>query len=252
MNKTLTRLLAAPVLALGLIAVNAGSSLAAVPADETYVGGTANQLRTHAYTYDPATGNYVHSTCSSLKAHREAANGVDSPLDPNSNDFVATVCGGGNDFIEAYTTASLNLNTALVDLTNVGFDYRTADITGAGQVYIALVLSNGEILYLDPTYCSSPLNGTYSTADFTGTTAAGACTVYSSTGASYTSDGTSSALDVYAAAHPGVVVKYDFIGFFNGTASTVTYHVDRVQLGTGYSYDYSKLYAHQCSTEASC
>lgn len=49
-----------------------------------------------------------------------------------------------------------------------------------------------------------------------------------------------------------MVALYDFIGFFNSTAATVTYHVDRIQLGTGYQYDYSKLYAHPCTTEASC
>lgn len=197
-SRSLRRLVAVPVLAVGLIAVNAATGMAAVPAGETYVGGTQNQLRTHAYTYDPATGKYVHATCSSLRAKAEVSNGIDSPAYANRNDYVATVCGGGNDFIEAYIQASLNLNTALADLTNVGFDYKTADITGAGQVYIALVLSSGEYLYLDPTYCSKPLNSTYSTADFTGTTAAGACTVYSSTGQSYTSDGTRNALDVYA------------------------------------------------------
>jgi hypothetical protein len=193
------------------------------------------------------------SDCGSLSWRDVGTNGKDSPIDTNDEALVANICPG--DFAEAYTNRSLRIDTPLADVQNISFDYRTATITGPGQVYIGIVLKDGTILYADPYYCNHPISGssTWSRADFTGTTAAGACTIYDSNSVAWTSDGAQSALDVYATAHPDAVVSYTFMGFFNTTGSTVTYVVDRIALGTNRLYNYNNRHAVYCgNSEAKC
>ncbi|MEA2509738.1 MAG: hypothetical protein QOG21_1820 [Actinomycetota bacterium] len=209
-----------------------------------------NKLRTHAYM-DDGTGNYVTSTCSTIGWKDMGQNGKDSPIDTNDHALVATICPG--DFAEAYTTRSLNINKAPGDVKNISFDYLTSSITGAGQVYIAAVMNNGTILYLDPTYCSKTISSTWSRADFTGTTTAGACSAYDSNGNLYTSNGTENVLQVFQDANPGVLLSYTFMGFFGVTSTTTTYVVDRIALGTDKLYNYSNGKAFQCQgSEARC
>jgi hypothetical protein len=218
----------------------AAPAMAAVPSDETYVGGTANQLRTHSYN-----GDGTRSTCSKITAQNtRKVGGTDSPNDTNRNVFTAHVCDGG--YIIAYTDASLDSLTGMKvsDLTNIGFDFKTADVTGAGQVYIAIVLESGEVLFLDAAHCSTVIPGTaWSTTHFDEVGAAN-CTIYDQEGNAYSASSTMSALDAYQAAHPDALVDYTYIGVF-GVDGTKDVHLDRIRLGTDYVYDYSKLYAHK-------
>jgi hypothetical protein len=217
----------------------AGTAWATVPSGETYVGDTVNQLRTHSFT-----SNNTKSTCSHITAVNERkVGGTDSPLDQstNHNDFQAHICTG--DYIEVYTQASLNNLTGMKvgDLTNIGFDYLTSDIQGAGQVYIAVQIENDGTLFLDPTYCTRTIGDGWSTTTFTDT-GAGVCTVYDSAGNAYTSTATMSALQVFQAANPGATVDYTFL-LVSAAPAEHTIHLDRIRLGTKYIYDYSKLYA---------
>jgi hypothetical protein len=192
------------------------------------------------------------SDCGSIRWRDLGANGADSPIDANDHALVASICPG--DFAEVYTRRSLRIDTPLADVKNISFDYKTATITGAGQVQIVIVLKNGTYLYADPVYCSYPLGGgTWSRADFTGTTAAGECTIYGSDGSVSTSDGTHSALEVYALAHPGVEVSLTFMGFFGQSSGQVTYVVDRIALGTNRLYNFDNRHAIYCQfDEARC
>lgn len=233
--------------ALSMVVLFAGSANA--EGDGTYVGGTPNQLRTRSYTVDPVTGHSSPSTCSS-QVFRVTQ---DSPIDSNNHALLATICAG--DYAVAFTDASKNGLGPLGGVLNLSFDYLTSSITGARQVRIEVTLSNGDGLHLDPASCSKPFSvtgGTYSRADFSGTAVAGACSVSDSHGATFTSNGTESALQVYADGHPGVTVSSTLIKFFDSTTSTHTYNVDRIALGTGYLYNYSKLRAVVCTTESSC
>src|SRR5215213_5686008 len=233
-RKLLLSLMATSALIVGF----AGAASAAVPSDETFVGGTVNQLRTRSFNADG-----TRSTCSFIKAVNERRlGGSDSPLDAatNHHDFQAHICTGG--WIEVYTQASLNNLTGMKvgDLKNVGVDFQTADITGAGQVYIAVQLVGGGTLFLDPTYCSHPIDGVWSTTDFD--TAGAGCTIFDSAGTAYISTATQSALQVYQAAHPTATVDYTFL-LVSAAPTDHTIHLDRIELGTGWSYDYTKLYA---------
>jgi hypothetical protein len=176
-------------------------------------------------------------------------NGDDSPIDANDRALVATICDG--EFGEAYSQHSLNVKTQLSTVRNISFDYKTDTITGAGQVYILLVLADGNYLFLDPAHCSRPIgSGYWSRADFTGTKALGACTVYdaSTPQVAYTSDGTHSALQVYALTNGDTSVSIADFGYFDypGTG-THTYVVDRIALGTNRLYNYSNTRAFPCS-----
>jgi hypothetical protein len=215
----------------------AAPALATVPSDETYVGNTVNQLRTHSFT-----SSNTKSSCSYIKAVNERkSGGSDSPKDTNWNDFQAHICTG--DYIEIYTQASLNLDTPLADVKNVGFDYVNADIQGAGQVYIALEMNNGDTLFLDPTYCSTAIGTSgWSIADFSSPGVG--CTIYVNGTVPVSSTAGESALQVYADQNPGVVVNSSYM-IVSAAPAEHTIHLDRIMLGTGWSYDYSKLYAHQ-------
>jgi hypothetical protein len=68
------------------------------------------------------------------------------------------------------------------------------------------------------------------------------CTIYDSTGKSYSATSTSSALQVFQQQNPDAIVDYTFLGVF-GVDGTKDYHLDRIRLGTPYTYDYSKVYA---------
>jgi hypothetical protein len=236
------RYLVAVLAAVGTTIALAGTAWATVPSDDTYVGGTANQLRTHSFNADG-----TKSTCSKITAENtRKTGGTDSPLDQstNHNDFVAHICPGG--YIEVYTDASLNnlQGMKVSDLKNIGFDFRTADVTGAGQVYIAIILQDGNYLFLDAAHCSTVIAGTqWSTTHFTEPGAV--CTVYDSSGTGYSATATQSALQVFQAAYPDATVDYTYLLVSGVQAAATDVHLDRIMLGTGYSYDYSKLYAHK-------
>lgn len=193
------------------------------------------------------------SDCGSLRWRDLGTNGADSPIDTNDHALVASICTG--DFAEVYTKKSLRIDTPLADVKNISFDYKTATVTGPGQIYIGIVLKDGTILYADPYYCNQPISGssTWSRADFTGTTALNQCGIYDSNGVEWFSDGSQSALDVYAAANPGAEVSYTFLLFTGQASGQVTYVVDRIALGTNRLYNFDNRHAIYCQfDEARC
>jgi hypothetical protein len=234
----LGRTLAAVVASTALVLATGSVAVAAEGNGSTV--GSADQLK-----FQVKDSNNHRSTCST----KGWVTGVtDSPTDSNTRAFVANVCAG--DYVIVYTQSSQSTLGAVGSASNLSFEYLTTSITGAGQAYIGLVLSNGEFLYLDPFYCSTPINGTYSRADFTGTTGAGACTIYS--GVAYTSTATETALQVYQDAHPGVTINSDFLGLFGVFSTTHTFNIDRISLGTGLLYNFGPGRAVTCTSEASC
>lgn len=213
------------------------------------VGGTPDQLRTRNFVFDPLTGHSTPSTCSD-QVWRATQ---DSPLDTNNHALLATMC--TSDYGIAYSDRSRGGLGPLDQVQNLSFDYLTSSIARLRQVRIEVSLSTGDELHLDPRTCSRPLpptSGTYRRADFTGTTAAGSCSVRDSSGTVFTSNGTRSAVQVYADAHPGVAASSTLIRFSNTGAATVMYNVDRIALGSGWLYNYSKLRAVTCTGEAAC
>ncbi len=179
------------------------------------------------------------SACGSIAFKDVGTNGNDSPIDSNDRALVADICSG--DFAEAYTNRALQ-NRNLATLKNVSFDYLTSTITGAGQVYIFALMTDGAVVFLDPAHCTAPIqsSSTWSRADFTGETDLGACTVYDGASVPYTSNGTQSALQVYEAAHPGSIVSItDMV--FSGSAT-----VDRVAIGTNKLFNFSPVKAISC------
>ena len=69
------------------------------------------------------------------------------------------------------------------------------------------------------------------------------------TGGTYAADGTNSAWDVYAAAHPEQFVSRAYLIFDDPG----TYRVDRLALGTDYLYNYSNTRGYPCQdSEARC
>ncbi|HVQ88442.1 MAG TPA: hypothetical protein VMT88_09690 [Actinomycetes bacterium] len=166
----------------------------------------------------------------------------DSPLDTNSRALVSHVCEG--DYTDAYTGRSLNINKSVSDVQNLSYDFRTNSI-GAGAPRISVIFGNGDVAYLAASTCSNPLAASgdvWSRADFTGAVNNCAFNVSGATGGLYEADGASSAWDVYAAAHPSQVVKYDFLIF----DEPGDYLVDRVSLGTNKLYNTSPKRAVSC------
>ncbi len=237
----LGRTLAAVVASTALVLATGSAAVAAEGNGSTV--GSANKLK-----FQVKDSNNHQSTCST----KGWVTGVtDSPTDANTRAFVANVCAG--DYVIVYTQRSQSTLGPVGSASNLSFEYLTSTITGAGQAQLVLVLSNGNYLYLDPFYCSAPIGASgYSRADFTGTTAADACKVYDSTGASYTSDGTHNVLQVYQAAHTGVTINSDFLGLFGVFTGTHTFNVDRISLGTGFLYNFGPGRAVTCTSEASC
>lgn len=205
-----------------------------------------NQLHTRAYTYDAATDTSVPSTCSSIGWQRVK---TDSPIDTNSRALVVNVCDG--DFAEVYSKASLEIDTAVGDVENLSYDFKT-DRVGAGAPRISVIFKNGDVAYLTASTCSNPIavsGGSWSRADFTGDTTDCSFGVSGETGGNYAANGTMSAWDVYATEHPEQVVSYDFIVF----DEPGKYRLDRIALGTDYLYNHSNKRAVSCNgSEGRC
>jgi hypothetical protein len=210
-----------------------------------------NKLKEFVYESDPYGDP---ADCSTASWQDVGNNGDDSPIDSNDRALVAEVC--DTEFGEAYSSHSLNVKTMISRIRNISFDYQTDTVTGAGQVYILLVLADGNYLFLDPAHCSRPIgSGFWSRADFTGTTALDACTVYDVNSVPYTSDGTHNALQVYALTNGDTSVSIADFGFFDypGADPSHTYVFDRIALGTNRLYNYSNTRAFGCSyNESRC
>lgn len=199
-----------------------------------------NQLRMAAYTYNAETQEYDVSTCSSIQWKAVKA---DSPIDTNHRALVVNICEG--DFAEAYTRASLNIDTPVGDIQNLSYDFRT-DLVGGGAPRISVIFKNGDVAYLTASTCSSPLaasGGSWSRADFTGDVTDCSFSVSGETAGTYSANGTMSAWDVYAATHPNQEVSYAFLVFDEAGK----YRLDRIALGTDYLYNYSADMAYSCN-----
>ncbi|MDQ2933115.1 MAG: hypothetical protein M3Q80_01920 [bacterium] len=85
------------------------------------------------------------------------------------------------------------------------------------------------VIYLDPTHCSVLATSGWMQADFTG--AVTNCTIYDSTGASYTSDTDGTAWSKIVAAYP--VAKIWFL-YLIQDATTGTNYVDRIKLDSAF------------------
>jgi hypothetical protein len=85
------------------------------------------------------------------------------------------------------------------------------------------------VVYLDPAHCSNLAESGWLDADFTGDTTD--CTIYDSTGASYTSDETGTAWSKVVAAYPTAKVWYLFL---IQDATTGTNYVDRIKLDSSF------------------
>jgi hypothetical protein len=194
--------------------------------------------------------------CGSIAWQDVGNNGDDSPIDSNDRALVAVICDG--DFAEAYSNNSLNINRPVGSVKNISFDYRTNSVTGAGQVYILLVTTDGNYLYLDPAYCSRPIGGgAWSRADFTGSKTG--CAFYDLGGTRYEANGTETALQVYQDAHPGDQISLADMVFSNPSdgpgnpGPSAAYYVDRIALGTNRLYNYSNTRAFGCNfNESRC
>jgi len=169
----------------------------------------------------------------------------DSPLDTNSRALATNVCVG--DYTDAYTGRSLAINQSVADVKNLSYDFRTNSV-GAGAPRISVLFGNGDVAYLAASTCSNELaasGGAWSRADFTGAVDNCAFNVTGATGGLYAADGSSSAWEVYATAHPAQVLSYDFL-IFDEPGS---YIVDRVSLGTNKMYNTSAKRAVTCGMD---
>jgi hypothetical protein len=231
----LLTVLAAVAMGTVLVPLTAGSALA--EGNGTTVN-TANQFRLEALVGADSSP----SDCSTIGWQTVNR---DSPLDTNSRALVTHVCAG--DYTDAYTNKGLDIGKPVGAVKNLSYDFRAAGI-GAGAPRISVIFANGDVAYLSAQYCNNPLaasNDVWSRADFTG--AVDGCGFYVSgaTAGLYEADGTSSAWDVYASAHPSQVVQYDFVVFDEAG----NYMLDRVSLGTNKLYNTSNKRAVGCEAD---
>ena len=233
-----------------LVALAAGALVATLAGPALAEHGVTAPNRLHSFVYNPA--NTSERDPAGAAAWVGKHDGVtDSPLDPSNGKALRVIVPAG-DAAETYTNrAGSNLNMPVGNVSNLSYDVRTSDIQG-GSPRIVVVMQDGSVAQLvSSAPCATPLNGTWSRSDFTGDSTLGACTITYSDGTSYTSDGTNSAWDLFAAANSTEVVHYDFL-LFDITSSSSTYFVDRIALGDGYMHDVGNASAVDCDTETAC
>jgi hypothetical protein len=244
------------------LAIFAATALAVVTAaGPAAADGDRHQLRPRAYTCDfspGGTGNCVTATDGSFaKWVRFPANGDDSPLDSNSKALVVhtpSAVPTSYDYVEVTTKASLNINKPASQIQNLSFDALKAALRGGSPrivVYFSSPLEDSSpYVAIDALNCQQAISSTWVRADATGRTAAG-CTIYTSSGTPYTSDGTSTAWQKLVADNPDAFVTFTFMVFDIPTETGPDYRVDRIALGTGKVYNNGNSPVI-CSTEAAC
>ncbi len=109
------------------------------------------------------------------------------------------------------------------------FKAATGTVNSGGSPRFSLELSNGVVVYLDPAHCSVVAGSGWEFADFTG--AVSDCTIYDSTGASYTSDLAGTAWSKVVSAYPGVTVYFLYL-IQDATAGAN--YVDRIKLDNAF------------------
>jgi hypothetical protein len=191
----------------------------------------------------------------------------DSPADTNRKAIVNTVpAGGAYSFVYSNHSAKgkdgvpgPGLNIPVGNLKNVSLDFDSSrDYGGGFRINVVLQDANGVASGTSATVFASPINcvgspygtSTWKRSDFTGVTAAGACSINDQAGNTYTSDGTRNAFQVYQAANP-TANKVAQVYVINDGAGT--YVFDRVALGTNFLYNNSGTTAINCKlSEAMC
>jgi hypothetical protein len=189
---------------------------------------------------------------------RFPANGDDSPLDSNSKALVVHTISNdlaAYDYVEVTTKASLNINQPASQIKNLSFDAYKAALQGGSpriEVYFTNPLTDGSThVAIDALNCQQEISSTWVRADATGRTAAG-CTIYTSKGTPYSSDGTHTAWQNLVAANSDAVVAFTFLVVDEPSSQTgVDYRVDRIALGTGKYYNNGNSPVI-CATEAAC
>ncbi|HET6819148.1 MAG TPA: hypothetical protein VFH98_01185 [Candidatus Limnocylindria bacterium] len=219
---------------LSLAAIAALMTLA-LTASGTFAAGTRHRLHyegtgTHAWTM-----------------------GNDSPTEADSR-FLRIVLDPG-EYVAAFSNRSLNLNKPAGLVKNLSFNYRATNPDLIGQ-RISVIFVNGDIGYLDSHYCHRDIavsGGAWQRSDFTGWRSAD-CSFYvtGTTGGQYFGTASSSAWAAYVAANPGQQVAYTFFIEENAGASTGTFDVDDITIGSGKLYTRRNLPSKSCDTEASC
>jgi hypothetical protein len=234
------------------------------------VGSTVLLLGTTAASAAP--GKVLHfDTCTNTDSIGWAR-GTDSPLDGNHQSLLSVVSNGG--CAEAYSFRTGIEGKAIEDVKNLSFDYLASDATGHGgapRISVLLRDTDGtgdlHIAYLTgtPDKCGVPITAdpTWYRADFTGQTAPG-CSLFTSDTDPvtmqqevYTSDGTNSAWQNFAAAHPDyqVIMADDTVapvGAFMVEDEQGTYHIDRLAIQDLMFIRNKPQYIKSCPTEASC
>jgi hypothetical protein len=221
---------------------------------------SSDTLQEHTYTCDFAgTGDCVKATDGAYgRWVTFPKNGDDSPSDSNSKALQVHTPGtssSAQDYTEVYSNHSLHINTLAANVKNISFDAYKPALQGGSpriDVFFSNPLSDGgTYAAIDAGNCQQTLSATWVRADATGRTSAG-CTIYSSNGTPYTSDGTQSAWAALLAANPGIKVAYTFMVFDEPSGNTgVDYRVDRLALGTKTVYNASNTPV-ACTTEAAC
>jgi hypothetical protein len=179
--------------------------------------------------------------------------GSDSPGDGNHRRLHAVV---GHDedttdtqysYLSFYSRASLKLNEPGDEVTNLSFEFKEDGHVGAGAPRISVEVDNGDVLYPAGFYCNHPTrNLAWGRADFTAFTSD--CIIWDNHGIQYAADGTSTAWDVYLAAHPEAQVDRAYVVL----DEEGTYNLDKINLGAGRMYVAHSNRARRCATEAGC
>ena len=134
-------------------------------------------------------------------------------------------------------------------MRNLSFEFSEAGHVGNGAPRISVLLAGGDVLYLSAYFCNHPpasSGNTWGRADFT--RFVNDCSFYDSKSVQYSADGTRTAWQVYAAAHPDADVAKTFVVL----DEEGRYNLDRISLGAGDMYQTGFGKAKQCSTESSC
>jgi hypothetical protein len=224
-----------------------------------------NTLQEHTYTCDftvdpsvcvkPTDGAYSHWVTF-------AKNGQDSPGDSNTRALVVHTPSNNAaayDYTEVYSKVSLNINKPASQVHNLSFDaYKPALQGGSPRIDVfftnPLDSDGSDYVAIDAGNCQRSLSssgGTWVRADATGQKALG-CTIYTSNGTAYSSDGTHSAWANFVAANLDAQVAYTFMVFDQPSGQTgVDYRVDRIALGTGKMYNAGNAPV-TCGSEAAC
>jgi hypothetical protein len=229
--------------AAALILTVAGAAQAET--DGKQVSNAKHTFQMEALHYDNATGNQTATDDSSI---HWINTDKDSPTDGNTRALKVKVAAGdesGNDFADAYTNASLNIDKRVSDVRNLSYEF--AGRVGGGAPRFSVQFTNGDVAYLASSACAQDIavSTTWKRSDFTGATDNCAINVSGTTGGVYAADGTHTAWEVYAFAHPSQFVSQAYLVFDEAGV----YKLDRIALGTNRLYNNRPNLAVNCHGE---